>query len=478
MLPLFEPKGRVLLVDGHHLAYRTFFALKGLTTSRGEPVQAVYGFAKSLLKALKEDGEVAIVVFDAKAPSFRHEAYEAYKAGRAPTPEDFPRQLALIKELVDLLGLVRLEVPGFEADDVLATLAKEAEREGYEVRILSADRDLYQLLNNFVAFTDFYGRERKAVFQAGTLYLDGRACELCVRVDDAGKHAALAGLSKTYLAYCDCTRKGTAEKMTIAAAFTGGDSDHLMVGRNGVFYDRKGQDWDATITKIVEQPISIRQAIWAPYKRIARMIGEQIEKMASARDKAVTDKAAAGIGEAATKVEGAKPATPATPFDIAKFAGIFAAIGLALGAIGTALAAIVSGFLSLAAWQMPLVILGIMVLISGPSVIMAWLKLRQRNLGPILDANGWAVNARVKINIPFGGALTSVAKLPPGAQRSLVDPYAQKSPARWLVPLLIVAAIIAGTAIWYYGYHKPAQEKQGAPPPPKVEAPAEQPPAK
>jgi DNA polymerase-1 len=148
MLPLFEPKGRVLLVDGHHLAYRTFHALKGLTTSRGEPVQAVYGFAKSLLKALKEDGDSVIVVFDAKAPSFRHEAYEGYKAGRAPTPEDFPRQLALIKELVDLLGLVRLEVRGYEADDVLASLAKKAEKEGYEVRILTADKDLYQLLSD------------------------------------------------------------------------------------------------------------------------------------------------------------------------------------------------------------------------------------------------------------------------------------------------------------------------------------------
>jgi DNA polymerase-1 len=135
-------------VDGHHLAYRTFHALKGLTTSRGEPVQAVYGFAKSLLKALKEDGDAVIVVFDAKAPSFRHEAYEGYKAGRAPTPENFPRQLALIKELVDLLGLVRLEVPGYEADDVLASLAKKAEKEGYEVRILTADQDLYQLLSD------------------------------------------------------------------------------------------------------------------------------------------------------------------------------------------------------------------------------------------------------------------------------------------------------------------------------------------
>lgn len=154
MLPLFAPKGRILLVDGHHLAYRTFFALKGLTTSRGEPVQGVYGFAKALLKALKEvkgDGDGVIVVFDAKAPSFRHQAYGAYKAGRAPTPEDFPRQLSLIKELVDLLGLVRLEVPGYEADDVLATLARRAEGEGYEVRILTADRDLYQLLSERVS---------------------------------------------------------------------------------------------------------------------------------------------------------------------------------------------------------------------------------------------------------------------------------------------------------------------------------------
>ncbi len=148
MEPLF-PQGRALLVDGHHLAYRAFFALKGLTTSRGEPVQGVYGFARSLLKALRTIGEEgpALVVFDAKAPSFRHEAYAAYKAGRAPTPEDFPRQLGLIKAFVDLLGLPRLEVPGFEADDVLATLAKRAEAQGYEVYLLSGDRDLYQLLS-------------------------------------------------------------------------------------------------------------------------------------------------------------------------------------------------------------------------------------------------------------------------------------------------------------------------------------------
>lgn len=159
VIPLFEvasrrevqgaPK-RLLLVDGHHLAYRTFFAMT-LTTSRGEAVQMVYGFARSLLKALKEDGQAVAVVFDAKAPSFRHEAYEAYKAGRAPAPEDFPRQLSQVKRLVDLLGLVRLEVPGYEADDVLGTLAKRAEREGMEVRILTGDRDFFQLISERIS---------------------------------------------------------------------------------------------------------------------------------------------------------------------------------------------------------------------------------------------------------------------------------------------------------------------------------------
>jgi len=151
-LPLFQEKPkRIVLVDGHHLAYRSYFALPEMTTSRGEPVQAIYGFLRTLLKLLREDGDCVIVVFDAPGPSFRHEAYEAYKAQRAPTPEDFKPQVEKIKEAVDLLGLTRLEVPGFEADDVIGTLAKRAEREGYEVVIVSSDRDLFQLLSDRVS---------------------------------------------------------------------------------------------------------------------------------------------------------------------------------------------------------------------------------------------------------------------------------------------------------------------------------------
>ena len=166
--------------------------------------------------------------------------------------------------------------------------------------------------------------------------------------------------------------------------------------------------------------------------------------MKLAPDDNVAVATSAGAGAEAVQRPEAKPAGQQA-FDIARFAGIFAAIGLALGAIGTALAAVVTGFLQLAWWQMPLVVLGLMVLISGPSVLLAWLKLRQRNIGPLLDANGWAVNIRARISIPFGVRLTALATLPPGAQRGGADPDADApSPWRWLVPLLAALAV----AVW------------------------------
>jgi len=306
-------------------------------------------------------------------------------------------------------------------------------------------RDLQTLANNFVAFRDFYTHQGQGTFQIGTLYLDGRSCELCVAVNDAAKHAALAGLSRVCLVYCDCVR-GT-DKLSIAAAFTAGDSDQLMVGRNGVFYDRQGRDWDATITKIIDQPISLRQAFWSPYKSVARLVGTQLQKLAASKAAASGDKlAASASGATQSAVAGAPPAAPPPPFDVGKFAGIFAAIGLALGAIGTMAVSVMSGLFALAWWQFPLVIVGLMLIISLPAVVLAWFKLRSRNLGPILDANGWAINARARINIPFGTSLTQVAQLPANSQRTLSDPYADK-PSSW--PYFALTLVVAAAVVWF-----------------------------
>lgn len=346
---------------------------------------------------------------------------------------------------VEKLGLKRVrEILASPAKDTISALvakdkALEPEAGGIAAvdKLVRYHRDLFALLNNFVAFRDFYTRKAKAIFQAGTLYLDGRSCELCVQVADAGKHAALAGLAKTYLAYCDCTRPA-GEKMTIAAAFTGGDSDNLMVGRNGVFYDRKGRDWDATITKVIDNPISIRQAFWSPYKKFVRAIEEQIAKRAAAADAAADTR----LAQSAQKLaEADKAKKEEKKMDT----GTVAALGVGLGAIATVLGGFVGGFIKLAWWQMVLAVVGLMIAISLPSVIVAWLKLRQRNLGPILDANGWAVNARARINVPFGGALTDVAVLPPGSERALADPYADKK-SPW--PTLIVLALVLAALIY------------------------------
>jgi len=307
-------------------------------------------------------------------------------------------------------------------------------------------RDLQPLANNFVSFRDFYTHQGKATFQIGTLYLDGRSCELCVAVNDAAKHAALAGLSGICLVYCDCARG--AEKLSLAAAFTSGDSDQLMVGRNGVFYDRQGRDWNATISKIIDHPISLRQAFWSPYKKLTRMLGSQLQKMAANKSKEADDKLLASALETSKRgtVDAvAKPvATPPPPFDVGKFAGIFAAIGLAVGAVGTMAVTLVGGLFSLFWWQIPLALLGLMLLISAPAVMLAWFKLRSRNLGPILDANGWAINARARINIPFGTSLTQLAQLPANAERSLVDPYAEPA-ARWPYGVALAVAVV----VWY-----------------------------
>jgi hypothetical protein len=345
-----------------------------------------------------------------------HETWKAGEAGARVEALGLPRVRTI------LASEARAALTALVAQDK-ALEAEAASIENVE-RLVRYHRDLALLCTNFVNFQDFYGGGEPAVFQAGTLYLDQRSCTLCLKVADPGKHAAMAGLAGCYLAYCECTRKGSDQKMTIVAAFTAGDSDNLMVGRNGIFYDRSGADWDATIIKIVENPISIRQAFWSPYKKFVRLLEEQVAKRAAAGDAASNDTLSSTATQTA-HVGAAKP-PEVKKIDV----GTVAALGVAVGAIGTFVTTLIGYATGLFRFG-PLAIvgafIGIMLLISLPSVVLAILKLRKRNLGPILDGNGWAVNAKAKINIPFGATLTGVAHLPPGARRDLRDPYAEKS---------------------------------------------------
>jgi hypothetical protein len=345
-----------------------------------------------------------------------------------------------------------------QKDELLALVDKDlAEKDNAESiqevnKLAHLYRDLFMFLRNFVTFTDFYYQYKtgiKAMFQAGTLFIDQRSCDLCINVADMGKHTASASQSAMFIAYCDCENKKLGKKLQIAAVVTDGDVDNITVGKNGVFYDRAGNDYEATVTKVIDNPISIRQAFWSPYKKFAKFVEEQVEKFAASKESEVTSKANTTIAEKTTEIttaappaEGA-PATPPQPqqFDIAKYCGIFAAIGMALGFIGSAIVAVVTGFLGLKWWGMILALLAVILLISGPSMLLAYLKLRRRNLAPVLNANGWAVNAHAFVNITFGATLTKLAKFPFVKGR---DPLADKKYPWWkkVLWILLIVGII------------------------------------
>ena len=405
-------------------------------------------------EAAIEAGKKTLTEADWTAIGAKFTAYTAWKAAKAGASVE-KLGIAKVNEMLQQDKKTAL------LDIVAQDLALKEEAENIEMvdMFLYMLRDFYRLLRNFITFNDFYKKDKdiSAIFQSGTLIIDQRACRFCMKVENMGAHNATAATSGMYLVYCDCTTKTSAAKLQIVAAVTVGEVGNLIVGKNAVYYDNAGVEWDAVITKVVDNPISVMQAFWNPYRRMATAVENLINKSAAEKDAKMMANATAKINAAPTSLpaapaEGADPAAkPAAtpPFDIAKFAGIFAAIGMAVGMIGSALAALAKELFALTWWQLLLTFAAILLIISGPSMVMAWMKLRRRNIAPLLNANGWAVNAAAKISIPFGNTLTDVAKFP---KMKLKDPYAKAGMPVW-AKVLITLCILAGAAAaaWYFG---------------------------
>jgi hypothetical protein len=306
-----------------------------------------------------------------------------------------------------------------EAANSAALAAAQAQYKPLE-KLLLLCRDFCTLLRNFVSFQDFYAKRGQAVlgrgadnespwaiFQAGTLVIDQRACNLCLKVNDMAKHNTQAPDSGMYLIYCNCKHHASGQTMQIVAAMTVGDIRNLKVGKNALFYDRQGRDWEAEVVKIIDNPISIGQAFWSPYRKLGDWVTGLITKSAAEKEQKSFADMTAKLQAAPAADKAAAPA----PFDIAKFAGIFAAIGMAIGYIGSFFTSLALGLKGLGWWGW-LVIPGLLLVISGPSMILAWMKLRKRNLAPLLNANGWAINADAVVSVLFGNTLTEQAAFP------------------------------------------------------------------
>ncbi len=416
-------------------------------------VEAAIGAVTIEAQAVPAAPLEADVIAAYKAKSAEYAAYfeqeKLQKLGLAVIAEDAPKPGMTEKKFLEMgAQIAEWEAAKSAAEAANAAALAEAQAVYQPLRkLLLLHRDFYRLLRNFVTLEDFYDRDSSAIasFEAGTLIIDQRACHLCMRVNDPAKHDAQAPLSGMYLIYCNCVNQKTGKAMAIVAAVTQGEVNNLSIGKNAVFYDNDGLDYDATVTKIIDNPISIRQSFWTPYRKFANWVEDKINKSAAEKD-------AKAFGDLTAKADAATdPNAEKKPaFDIAKFAGIFAAIGMALGMIGTALAAVAKGLSGFAWWQLLIVFVCILLVISGPSMIMAWLKLRRRNLAPVLNANGWAINADAIISVIFGRTLTEQVTFPIVKAPKLKGEM--PSWKKWLIAISVILVIIGIVlCAWYLG---------------------------
>ncbi|MBR1995681.1 MAG: hypothetical protein IJ989_00285 [Paludibacteraceae bacterium] len=364
-------------------------------------------------------------------------------------------------EMGTKIAAYEAEKAAIESANAAALAAAQAQYRPLE-KLLLLTRDFCTLLRNFVSFQDFYAKRGKAllgrgdakdtpwaIFQAGTLVIDQRACNLCLKVSDMAKHNTQAPDSGMFLIYCNCKHQATGQTMQIVAAMTVGNIRNLKVGKNALFYDRQGRDWEAEVVKIIDNPISIGQAFWSPYRKLGDWISGLITKSAAEKEKK-------SFADMTAKLQTTPAATPATTpldqkkmeaFDIAKFAGIFAAIGMAVGYIGSFLTSLAIGVKSIAEtawWALPVAIISLLLIVSGPSMILAWMKLRKRNLAPLLNANGWAVNADAIVSVLFGNTLTDQAQYP---LVKVKDPFAKKGLSKSGKWSIAIAAIVVAIAV-------------------------------
>lgn len=311
-------------------------------------------------------------------------------------------------------------------------------------QVVLYQRWLLELANNFVSFQQLFAPDERALFEAGTLILDGRKLTLCTHVLDIGAHKAIAGTSGIFIAYVSTTRKDGDATQTgqIAAAVTAGSRGGIGVGKRGVFYDRDQREWDALITDVVAQPISVWEAMIEPVDRIRTFVADKVTQLASSKQADMAS-ATSKATEEATQVPAPPPAppAPAPPAAGGGMQNMLMGGGLAIAAVGSSLAFVVQALSQIdpvgLLFGLGSLVLGLMA-VSG---FIGWLKLRRRDLSTLLEASGWALNGRMYLTFSLGSQFTEEPPLPKGHTLRLTSAQVRK---RVFLALALLAALATG----------------------------------
>ena len=336
-----------------------------------------------------------------------------------------------------------------EANDLLRLVEK----------IVLYQANMIRFCNNFVSMPELFDVRLSAMFEMGTLVMDARRFNLSVKVENRAEHSSFAGSGGTFIMYILAVLKNKAETMELAIPVTAGLRGNLIVGKRGIFIDMQGREWNAQIVQILENPISLKEAIVAPFHRIGQMIKSRIEAMQGAAQKNLETAGTTAIATVESAATAPKPPPPPAPAPAPAGGGLPVALaggGIAIAALGSAAAFISQTIASLRYWQVCSLILSAIAAVLVPSLILAWLKLRKRDLSAILEGCTWAINPRLRMTGKLAKDLTQTPHYP---EASIGAP----APSKLIKTLLWILGV--SLVVWfgytiYLDYEVAQAEKQ------------------
>ena len=311
-------------------------------------------------------------------------------------------------------------------------------------------RWLMELANNFVNFSQLYDPNRRSLFEEGTLVIDGRELSFSMKVTNRSEHRKIVEMSHMFLVYAEITSKVVAsaphEKFELVVAVTSGQRGGIAAGKRGVFFDIEEREWDARILEVVENPISLWEAVKAPFQRIAGLAAKKVERIAAKQTESIETTTEAGLEKIATTPAGEEKPAAALGHQTS-VRDLLLGGGFAFAAVGSSLAFIVKTLSDVNPLHVGAVVVGLGSIVMLSSGLLGYLTLRSRDMSAMLEAAGWAVNFRMKLTRRLGRLFTHRRELPKDAvkrRRDLLDGFlaelevVQSTWQRILAVLLVV----------------------------------------
>ncbi len=313
----------------------------------------------------------------------------------------------------------------------LAAAAELGEIQNLE-KLLLFQRWLPELANNFVSFPRLYDPKQTSLVQVGTLILDGRKFTLTVKVTDRKAHKKIAAESHICLLYLEITgrQKDRDRKFEVAAAVTAGTTSTLWTGKRGIFFTPDNEEYDAIVVDVLENPVGLWEAVKQPFKRLAEFAGKQAERFTSSRysdiekriDKSVTE-AGKNIDKQVQKGPAVSPAATAAAnrTRAGTVRDLLMGGSVAVAALGGTFALITKTIAEVDALMVLRVLVALVLIVAVPTLVVAMVKLRRRNLATLLEACGWAMNGKLTLTAGIGALFTRIPRLPAGCKRGRMD---------------------------------------------------------